>query len=368
MADDNKKEYTAFVLMPFDPEFEGIFNDIIQPALEEVGFIVRRADSIVDQQNIIKDVVRNIEEADLVVADVTALNPNVLYELGIAHGMLKATVILTQVLEEVPFDLRSYRILPYTTHYAKAAELVSKLQNVGVSLKEGTITFGNPVADFATSLQRSSPGLEIVKNGTEGPMVSGELEKEEPGWLDFFAEAENSMGEITEFAEKMTEYTQIFGQKLQARTVEIETVSQSRVPGGAAKMHKIAQGTAFDLIEYAKKTEIALPGFHDSWEKYLKNTTNLFSFMKIEKDEDREQALNLIKTLEEFEKSITETLKKIKDSRGMIDKFKGITRDLNRGAERLGRALDGLIQEFTIGQSYSARIINLLEEKLELEG
>ncbi|GAI12942.1 unnamed protein product, partial [marine sediment metagenome] len=73
--------------MPFDLEFDWIFNDLIKLALEEVGYDVKRADSILNQQNILKDVVRGIAEADLVVADLTGLNPNVFYEIGIAHTM-----------------------------------------------------------------------------------------------------------------------------------------------------------------------------------------------------------------------------------------------------------------------------------------
>ena len=82
-----------------------------------------RADTSLDQQNVMRDVVHGIANADLVVADVTGLNGNVMYELGIAHGLGRPTVILSQAMSEVPFDLRAYRVQEYSTHFRDADQL-----------------------------------------------------------------------------------------------------------------------------------------------------------------------------------------------------------------------------------------------------
>src|SRR5207248_8991106 len=117
MVDVDGSSPKAFVLMPFDAEFNTIYEELIAPALEEAGYLVQRADSFLDQQNILMDVVRGIDQATLVVAELTSLNPNVLYELGVAHGLKKPTVLLAQDIAEVPFDLRSYRIISYSTRF-----------------------------------------------------------------------------------------------------------------------------------------------------------------------------------------------------------------------------------------------------------
>ena len=96
-----------------------------------------------------KDIIRGICEADLIVAELTSLNPNVLYELGIAHGLNKPTILLTQSIEDVPFDLRSYRIISYSTHFALVGELRQDLSSIARKHTEGSITFGNPVSDFS---------------------------------------------------------------------------------------------------------------------------------------------------------------------------------------------------------------------------
>ena len=68
---------SVFVLMPFDPEFDSIYNEVIKSSLELAGLSVKRADDIQNQRNILRDVFEGIVNSDLIVADLTNLNPNV---------------------------------------------------------------------------------------------------------------------------------------------------------------------------------------------------------------------------------------------------------------------------------------------------
>jgi hypothetical protein len=67
-----------FVMMPFDEEFDDIYKLVIAPPLERAGYAVARADSALDQRNIMRNVISGIDEADMIVADLTGLNANVL--------------------------------------------------------------------------------------------------------------------------------------------------------------------------------------------------------------------------------------------------------------------------------------------------
>ena len=81
-------EKFAFVVMPFEDVFNDIYFNNIEKCLSSENYLVKRADSFLHQRNILKDIVQNIDRADLIIADVTRLNPNVIYELGIAHSLL----------------------------------------------------------------------------------------------------------------------------------------------------------------------------------------------------------------------------------------------------------------------------------------
>jgi len=62
---------------------------------------------------IIMDIQRAIAEADVILCDMSGRNPNVFYELGLAHAIGKPVVLVSDNLSDVPFDLRHIRIITY---------------------------------------------------------------------------------------------------------------------------------------------------------------------------------------------------------------------------------------------------------------
>jgi chaperonin GroEL len=105
----------AFVLMPFKSPFEDYYEDIIKPAAKAASLVTRKADEIYSTGPIIQDIWKQIWAAAVVIADVTGKNPNVNYELGICHTLGVPTVIITQSVDDVPFDYRHRRCIPYST-------------------------------------------------------------------------------------------------------------------------------------------------------------------------------------------------------------------------------------------------------------
>jgi hypothetical protein len=89
-----------------------VLRHLIRKALPE--FAVMRADDDANPGEITPQIVARILDADLIVADLSGHNPNVLYELAIAHGYQKPTVHLEDKTEKAPFDLKDIRIISYT--------------------------------------------------------------------------------------------------------------------------------------------------------------------------------------------------------------------------------------------------------------
>lgn len=155
----------AFVLMPFAPEFDEIYVHLIQQGVNEAGFDVLRADDLLSQNNILKDILNSIITSELIVADLTGSNPNVYYELGIAHAFKKPVILLTQDIGELPFDLRSYRVISYGTHFVKMSEAKTELTSLAKEFLTGNVPFGSPVTDFVTLLPIpvvSQPNGDVV--------------------------------------------------------------------------------------------------------------------------------------------------------------------------------------------------------------
>ncbi|GJL75172.1 hypothetical protein [Nitrosomonas sp.] len=119
----------CFVIMPFAPEFKGIW-EVIRDTLqsEELNFICRRADDF-RAPNILETILKGISQAEFVIADLTGANSNVFYELGIAHCAKDSNnvILLTQDMDFVPFDLRHLRCITYSNSSKGREDLKQEL-------------------------------------------------------------------------------------------------------------------------------------------------------------------------------------------------------------------------------------------------
>jgi len=104
----------VFVLMPFDEAFKPVFDDHIRGVCRRLNLACKRADDLFTSNEIVRDVWELIANSRIIVADCTGRNPNVFYELGIAHTLGKRVVIITQSADDIPFDIRHIRFIRYS--------------------------------------------------------------------------------------------------------------------------------------------------------------------------------------------------------------------------------------------------------------
>ena len=104
---------TCFVISPFGEPFDTYFSKILKPAIEKCGLFAARGDSLFRPSTIVDDIWQSIQAASVLVAELTGRNANVFYELGLAHAISKPVVLLSQSIDDVPFDLRGIRTLIY---------------------------------------------------------------------------------------------------------------------------------------------------------------------------------------------------------------------------------------------------------------
>lgn len=120
----------CFVLMPFSPTWSReLFDNYIKPACSEEGFIATRADDIYGIRGIMQDIWSHINKARIVIADLTTKNPNVFYEVGLAHALGKDVILITQTMDDVPFDLRAVRCIVYSLELTGPAKLGHDLKS-----------------------------------------------------------------------------------------------------------------------------------------------------------------------------------------------------------------------------------------------
>jgi DNA-binding CsgD family transcriptional regulator len=125
---------SCFVVMPFGGWHDNYYLNIYKPAIEEAGLTPMRADDIYRPSTIIKDIWELTNKATIILADLTGKNPNVFYELGLAHALAKPAILITESMEYVPFDLRALRILEFDKNHFEWGAILR--QKIIASIKE----------------------------------------------------------------------------------------------------------------------------------------------------------------------------------------------------------------------------------------
>jgi hypothetical protein len=128
----------AFVVMKFGGQYDDLYREVIRPVAEK-DFTVVRADDISRPGVILQDIIKEIVESDVVIANIspTDENENVFYEVGYSHAMRKPTILLADKSRKLPFDVSAFRVVFYTDTIQGKSELENELKRHLESIKQG---------------------------------------------------------------------------------------------------------------------------------------------------------------------------------------------------------------------------------------
>ncbi len=127
MPTENK---ACFIITPIGPDdsiirrqADGVIDAVIEPVLMDLGFEVTVAHRMNEGGSITRQVIQNVINSELVVANLTGLNPNVMYELAIRHAIRKPLVQICEKDTNLPFDISEQRTIFYTNDMKGTVEL-----------------------------------------------------------------------------------------------------------------------------------------------------------------------------------------------------------------------------------------------------
>ena len=118
----------AFVLMPFSAEFNDVYTLGIKAACHEAGAYCERVDEQIFTESILDRIYNQISKADIIVSDMSTRNPNVFYETGYAHALGKQVILLTQRADDIPFDMKHYPHIIYSSITHLKVELKRRVE------------------------------------------------------------------------------------------------------------------------------------------------------------------------------------------------------------------------------------------------
>ena len=127
-----KPDGTCFVMMPFREPFDLCYRTIFIPAIRGANLEPKLASDLFRPSPIVADIWQMVQDARVLLAELTTKNANVFYELGLAHAIGKPVVLVSETMADVPFDLQPLRVLTYDKNDPTwGPKLSEKIQRAG---------------------------------------------------------------------------------------------------------------------------------------------------------------------------------------------------------------------------------------------
>jgi hypothetical protein len=246
---------TCFVVTPIGDKLEPVGTDgrlsyeqaitmweaVFEPACDSFGLTAIRADKVASPGEIPKQVFTFLRDADVVIADVSGGNANVMYELGLRHTKDKLTIQVGEH-QRLPFDVNTIRTIKFKR---TDAGLIDARNALIEALRAGLTGNYSPVT--ATEVWGSEgAGLsqdEVISAAAASVAPDEDVvyDDEQPGRLELLATGEAALGrlsehlesfgaEMNELGELTVEHTEpmgkaaTFAQKLTAVRIYVESL------------------------------------------------------------------------------------------------------------------------------------------------
>jgi O-acetyl-ADP-ribose deacetylase (regulator of RNase III) len=229
------EQRTCFVIMPFgkkkdakgnEIDFDEVYRELIQEPIEALNLRPLRCDEIAEAGSIHQDMFQHIANDDVAIVDLTTLNPNVFYELGVRHALMPCVTVLIKSKDApMPFNVEGLRAIEYHIDRNSRDQIRAFIEN---GLKSGKAD--SPVYGIARKGQ--DKGQRIVKlqsfpyRHKEYPkkkitVLTGDIQERKG--IDVWVNSENTNMQMARFYDRgMSAIIRYLGAKKDAFQVPIE--------------------------------------------------------------------------------------------------------------------------------------------------
>jgi len=327
------------------------WEEIIEPACAEFGIEPIRADRIAQPGEITDQIFRHLRDDELVIADLTDANPNVMYELGLRHTVDRLTI---QVGENgrLPFDIGSIRTILFPRTELGLIEARDRLIDaIRAGLGQGhdrvTATRIWHERDSSTDL------LSQLAQAPDGVVDS------EPGFLDVLAAAEEAYpkisNDLTGVANVITELNKL----VVGVTVDIQASDQRG--GGAGGRLLIASQFAKSMAPLIEQIDELSGAYVDDMKVVVPAINYLLDRIETEPELANEtEVQELLQSTAGLGPQMQTMVATISQFATTIDGIGKITRLLREPAQRLSRAVRRLAEFQSVADTWSDRSHRML--------
>jgi len=354
-------ESKAFVIMPFGEAFDLIYNNFIKEVLEKIGYVVFRADDLLNQQNILQDIIESINNSNLIIADLTGSNPNVYYEVGIAHTLGKNVVLLTQNINDLPFDLKSYRVILYNTHFAKIPNAMDQLTKIAQQILDNKIAFGSPVTDYLINKNTYEDKTASIKEKSFDQKI---FDEDELGFFDHITNVEEGFEELAAIINNITQFITFSGTQARRITKEMDNVNKNPSQGSSKYLQKYLKKEGKELSKYCSD----FPDVNNKYSSKLSEiTTSLeyaLRFEMVKRDSNKEEKRKLFGALDNIESTSLYAKESFINLYQTLQSIPNMEKTYNRAKNSLSIEVERFVANIEQTISTVSRIRNLGKDLL----
>jgi hypothetical protein len=351
MTNDERR---AFVLMPFSASFDAVW-DMIQEPLVEAGYQVARSDTDPSHGNIMREVLQSISKADLVIADLTGLNPNVFYELALSHALHVPTILITQSLNETPFDLRPYKVESYAMDYATAKQFQATLKELAIRSAAGSLQTGSPVIDFLPDL-RSLRSSKRQQSGADPRADALEA---------LLSTIAPLMAQTLDLFKAIVEPWQGISLAVEELSEGLATARSEEGEAGRTATQQLSSDAEAQISRLVDVLAAYVPQVTERTQRITEGSAGLSIALEAEySDELRARLISFHRGLQSTYQAASDTLRGAGAFTQMITGMRGATDQLDDVITRATREVDALTSPLLALQSFGLRTTSILAQSL----
>lgn len=328
--------HNVFVIMPFREDFVALFDELKDYFSEDYEFV--NAGDIDNQQNILKDIVKGISSSEVVIADLTGNNPNVFYELGLAHAMNKKVIIITQDIDELPFDIKSYRVSSYSLLFYKIQDLKKELKKNLDGAIDGTVAYGNPVSDFLPYYDPKHEYLDTIdeyKASESDNNSQDNIIEYEDGILDYIADIQDSSNYMLEEMKYLSNDIHDLNNDINNSTMEINRVKAQSGNLDLSFVRKVCRKLGLTIEDFSKNMDKHVDVILEKW-CIIENSFLLMFESPIMKNSSKKESIKeSIDSLNKMQISISNSKNQIATFATQSNQVLGYERTLNKSINSL---------------------------------
>lgn len=339
-----KNKQKVFVVTPLNDNQ----RQVIKALRDNLGlsYEIFTSEDMPGCRNIVDDIMQGILSADVIIADVTGNNSNVMYELGVAHCAGRKVIMITQdSRENLAFDIRQYRTIRYSLTPDGLSRLIAEIERTLLYAQDNEAPFSNPVSDYIASfyVERNSlqvPSIKLLSTARALSPVA-----KEQGLLDYAADMEESteiiqkqMAELTEDANKMR-------QNIMKHIQEAQQAKMRGVPMTASFVREQAKKIARSIKVLSDSIDVKNEKVHNAWirakEAFQKVCSSPIFLERVDAEGIEEVILQKLPSVDKNELKV-----QLQELKIGLRQLNGFQKDLTRAAHAFDVNLTGLISTY----------------------